>query len=308
MPVATVLVPGSTSNLGPGFDCLGIALNLYNRIQVEPASRSDPAPRITSPIADDARPGATRLIAAAAEAFFRHTQLPQFAFDIHLTGDVPMARGLGSSVTVRLGTVVALNALAGAHLDRPALFRIVSDLEGHPDNAAPATFGGFTAAAMIDGEARCVSLPVHPRLRFVTLIPSFEVPTEAARRLVPGTFSKADAVHNLTRVGLITAAWARGDLDALRRTFDDRLHQPYRTALIPALPDVLRAGEQAGALGGWLSGSGSTIICLATDHTDAIGRAMLDALPESRVLVLSADPGGYRAEVEPDLPSPVIAD
>ena len=296
MRTVSIRVPGSTSNLGPGFDSLGIALRIFNHVRVTPTtSRS---PRITSPIADAARDSATRLIADAARAFFRKSRQRSFGFDIHLSGDVPMSRGLGSSVTVRLGTIAALNELTGGTLARIELFRLVSELEGHPDNAAPATFGGFTASGIVAGEPRAVRLPVRPQFRFVTLIPNFEVPTPEARRLVPATFSKADAVHNLTHAAVITAAFARGDAECLRGAFVDRIHQPYRQVLIPQLGKVIAAGERAGAVGGWLSGSGSTIICLTAtpQATDKVSQAMQGALPGSRCLVLSADPCGYKVE------------
>lgn len=300
----TVTVPGSTSNLGPGFDTLGIALRVYNRVRVTPrpvtptksaaTAKSRFDVEITSPIANEARPGATALVREAARAFFRRTGQAPLGFDIHLSGDVPIARGLGSSVTVRLGTVAALNALTDAGLDAAALFELVSDLEGHPDNAAPATFGGFTASAMIDGVARSVRLNVAKHWQFVTLVPGFEISTEAARRLVPDSFSKADTVHNLTRVSLITAAFATGNAEALRGAFSDRVHQPYRQRLIPELSRVIRAGEAAGAVGGWLSGSGSTIICLTEKNAAGVAKAMSAKLRGAHTYILQADTRGYR--------------
>ncbi len=292
----TIRVPGSTSNLGPGFDTLGIALRVYNRITVTPVARRGTRACITSPISESGRPGATRLVQEAARLFFRRSRTRPFAFDIHLSGDVPIARGLGSSVTVRLGVIAALDALTGTVLERQTLFQWVTDLEGHPDNAAPATFGGFTASALIGKQARCVPVPTSPRLRFVTLIPDFEIETAAARRLVPDSFSKTDTLHNLTRVGLIVAALARGELGGLRGAFEDRIHQPYRQVLIPQLPRVLRAGERAGAVGGWLSGSGSTIICLTDGNADAVAAAMLEQMPRSEVRILAADRGGFTVE------------
>lgn len=297
---ARVRVPGSTSNLGPGFDTLGIALKLYNRVEVSrPVEDRARGARIISPIAEQARRGATRLIEEAARCFFRHTGREAFGFDIHLSGDVPIARGLGSSVTVRLGVMAALDVLSGGGVTRQQLFQWVSDLEGHPDNAAPAVFGSFTAAAMIGKEARCVRLPVKSTFRFVILVPDFEIVTEEARKLVPQTFSKADTVHNLTRVALITAAFARGDTRALRGAFGDRVHQPYREALLPQLSRVIRAGERAGAVGGWLSGSGSTIMCLTEQNPDGVAEAMARELPGAAVQVLSADRDGFRVEPGP---------
>lgn len=290
----TIRVPGSTSNLGPGFDTLGIALRVYNRVRVTPTAARGVV--IVSPITDQARDGATRLVSEAARSFFRASGGKAFGFEIHLSGDVPIARGLGSSVTVRLGVVAALNELTGAGLSRQRLFEIVTSLEGHPDNAAPATFGAFTASAMIGREAKCVRLAVPSAFRFVTLIPDFEIETAAARKLVPVSFSKADAIHNLTRVSLITAAFAQGDVEALRGAFADKFHQPYRQALIPQLTRVIRAGERAGAVGGWLSGSGSTIICLTTANADAVAKAMAALLPGSETRILAADRDGYRVE------------
>lgn len=291
----TVRVPGSTSNLGPGFDTLGIALRVYNRVRVAPSSGRGPV--IVSPIAENARPGATGLIAEAARLFHRRSKTAGFGFEVHLSGEVPIARGLGSSVTVRLGVMAALNEITGAGLSRQDLFQLVTELEGHPDNAAPAAFGGFTASAMIGKEARSVRFRVPAAFRFVTLIPDFEIETAAARKLVPETFSKADTVHNLTRVSLITAAFARGDAEALRGAFSDRVHQPYRERLIPRLTRVIRAGERAGAVGGWLSGSGSTIICLTTIEPEGVARAMLREMPGSETRILAADVSGYRVGV-----------
>lgn len=293
---ATVRVPGTTANLGPGFDTLGIALRLYNRIRVEPTAGRNAAITIRSAIADEAREGATAMLAEAAQAFAKRAKKKVSGFEIWLEGDVPIARGLGSSVTARLGCVAALNAIHGSPLDRQALFELVSTLEGHPDNAAPAVFGGFTASTMVNRVARGIRFSLPAAARFVTLIPNFEVSTPAARKLVPLQFSKADTVHCLTRVALITAAFAAGDLEALRGCFDDRIHQPYREALIPQLSGVIQAGERAGAVGGWLSGSGSTIICLTLDRAEAVSRAMSRALPGSRLEILRADSGGVRVE------------
>lgn len=288
----SVRVPGTTANLGPGFDTLGLALRLYNRVSARRLPRRGVT--ITSPISDEARGPATQMLTEATRAFFRAARQPAFGCEIAIDGDVPLARGLGSSVTARLGCVAALNRLTGEPLDQDGLFQLVTRLEGHPDNAAPALFGGFTASTMVNGEARAIRFPVSPRARFVTLIPNFEVSTPMARTLVPQQFSKADAVHNLTRVALITAAFASGKLEALRGCFDDRIHQPYREQLIPQLSRVIRAGEKAGAIGGWLSGSGSTIVCLTLQEPEAVAAAMHRVLPDSTLHLLTADATGLK--------------
>ena len=289
---ASVRVPGTTANLGPGFDTLGLALNLYNRITVTKVVGRTIT--ITSPISEDSRGPATAMLTEAAKAFFKAARQPAFGFQIAITGDVPLARGLGSSVTARLGCVAALNQLTKEPLTRDDLFQLVTRLEGHPDNAAPALWGGFTASTLVGTEARAIRFPVSAKAHFVTLIPNFEVSTPAARKLVPLQFSKADTVHCLTRVALITAAFASGNLEALRGCFDDRIHQPYREQLIPPLSRVIRAGEKAGAIGGWLSGSGSTIICLTLQTPEAVAVAMHRVLPDSAVHILAADRHGLK--------------
>ncbi len=176
------------------------------------------------------------------------------------------------------------------------MFELVNVLEGHPDNCAPATFGGFTVAGPVGKSVRVLRFPVPREARFVTLVPDFEVKTSDARRLLPAEYPKADLVHSLNRVALVSAAFASGNLEALRGLFDDRVHQPYRTPLIPQLPKVIQAGVKAGAVGGWLSGSGSTVMCLALENAEAVAQAMLRPLPGSQIHILAADPAGYRVQ------------
>jgi homoserine kinase len=296
MTSASVRIPGTTANLGSGFDTLGLAVALYNRATVR--RRSDRHVEITSPIAEDARAGALAMLEEAAAAFFKKTRAPRFGVDLHLAGEVPIARGLGSSVTARLGCVAGLNALAGSPLDRQGLLEVVAALEGHPDNAAPAVFGGFTAAGFVGSEVRCIRVPLPSRIRLVTLIPDFEVSTPEARKRVPQTFSKADTIHILNRASLVTAAFATGRLESLRGCFDDRIHQPYRAPLIPGMDAILAAGVKAGAIGGWLSGSGSTLMCLALENSEAVATAMQRKMPKAAVQILKPDNAGLKVSLK----------
>ena len=296
MTSASVRIPGTTANLGSGFDTLGLAVALYNRATV--GRRSDRRVEITSPIAEDARAGALAMLEEAAAAFFKKTRAPRFGVDLHLAGEVPIARGLGSSVTARLGCVAGLNALAGSPLDRQGLLEVVAALEGHPDNAAPAVFGGFTAAGFVGSEVRCIRVPLPSQIRLVTLIPNFEVSTPEARKRVPQTFSKADTIHILNRASLVTAAFATGRLESLRGCFDDRIHQPYRAPLIPGMDAVLAAGVKAGAIGGWLSGSGSTLMCLALENPEAVATAMQRKMPKAAVHILKPDNAGLKVSLK----------
>jgi homoserine kinase len=273
----TVSVPGTTANVGPGFDSFGIALNVTNSVTLSIKRPSLPHPSI---------------VQEAAQSFFLGSSLTPFDFSWKISGKVPQARGLGSSVTVRLGILMGLNALAGSPLSRSGLLRLCAELEGHPDNAAPAMLGGFTIARSGREPLR---YSVAPSLRFVLLIPDFEVATPDARRVMPKSIGIADAAANAADAAVIAAAFATRDYSLLCGAFGDRLHQPYRAPLVPFLLDVINAGEEAGALGGWLSGSGSTICCLAEGETVAkkVSLSMRKKAPKGSLsLICSADNKG----------------
>jgi homoserine kinase len=268
-------VPGTTANLGPGFDSLGIALGLSNEITVSRSARREhPA-----------------VFAGAADAFFKAADIAPFGFDWKIEGEVPQSRGLGSSVTVRLGVMHGLNALCESPLNRDALFELCADLEGHPDNAAPAAFGGFAVSRAGAETIRC---EVAPELKFVLLIPDFEVSTPMARSILPDGIPRRDAVMSASNACRITAAFLTKRYDLLRGSFGDGLHQPYRQRLIPFLYEVIGAAESAGAIGGFLSGSGSTICCVTLENAEGIAAAMKAASGNegASTLIRSADNRG----------------
>ncbi|HUS37544.1 MAG TPA: homoserine kinase [Verrucomicrobiae bacterium] len=279
MNSVTLRVPASTSNLGSGFDTLGLAVNLYNKVTLTKSASTQEHPPI---------------IKEAAQSFFRRAKKSPFQFRVSITDNIPMARGLGASGALRAAIVAGLNQLARAKLPTQTLLEIVTDLEGHPDNASPALLGGCTVSGRVGKDVRCLRFAVSPKLKIVTLIPNFKVETEQARRLIPQTFSKADTAHSLNRAALIAAAFAAKNYQALRGLFDDRLHQPHRLPLVPQLNSVMRAGEKAGAIGGFLSGSGSAIICLTLENPQAVAKAMNSHLPGSEVLVLQSDNRGLQ--------------
>lgn len=282
---AVVQVPASTSNLGPGYDCLGLALQIYNRVTVERA------PQGSAPGCEPQHP----MVAEAGEAYFRRSRRDPFAYHWSIEGEVPVSRGLGSSVTLRLGILCGLNALTGSPLDQRHLFEICSELEGHPDNAGPASFGGFVVA---DAHFDYYQFDVEEALRFVLLIPDYEVLTEEARKLMPSTIGHGQAVANTGNACKITAAIATRQYHQLRGNFEDYLHQPYRSSLVPGLQEIIDAGKAVGAIGGFLSGSGSTIACLTLrDDGEKIGQAMRMAHPsvrEAEVRIVTADNDGAR--------------
>lgn len=268
-----VRVPATSANLGPGFDCLGVALCLANTVTV----RRDPAASGPDVMADE-----------AARAFFGASGVAPFSFAWEIVGDVPRSRGLGSSVTVRLGLLHGLNALADSPLDAEALYQLCAELEGHPDNAAPAAFGGFTVARP-DGSYQ--RFTVDERLKFALLIPDYEVRTADARRVLPGEIPFKDAVRSAANAAAVAAAFASGRYESLRGCFADFLHQPYRAPLVPGLDNVLASGVDAGAIGGWLSGSGSTMACATLDDVEAVAAAMKRAsgLADAQTVTTIAD-------------------
>lgn len=281
----TISVPATSANIGPGYDCLGLALSLYNQTTV---TRLEGAPRI--------EPHHSMVETIAALFFQQHdVAAAPFAFSWSIGGDVPQSRGLGSSVTVRLGVLMGLNELCGCPLTKQRLFALCSEAEGHPDNVAPAVFGGFALA----NSRQWFRFEVQPRLKAVLLIPDFEVETIHARGALPESVPHADAAKNTANACTLVAAFATGEYERIGASLEDFLHQPYRRHLVPGLFDVIAAGVRAGAIGGYLSGSGSTIACLTTsDDPEAIAQAMKNALVQTgatgRTVVVPADNVGAR--------------
>ncbi|PYK72979.1 MAG: hypothetical protein DME44_02805 [Verrucomicrobia bacterium] len=274
MQQVTVRVPASTSNLGPGFDCLGVALSLYNRITVSQSKHG----------------AVSGMVRDAARKFFAATECKAFEFACDIKGKIPIARGLGSSVTVRLGVLHALNKIARTNLTRHDLFTLCAELEGHPDNSAPASFGGFT---LVRG-AEVQHFNVSPQLAFVLLIPNFQIATNEARRLLPSKVSRTDALQNIANAAAIATAFATRDYEKLRGCFVDYLHQPFRKKLVPFLEDTIRSAETAGALGAFLSGSGSVICAITMRNPRKIAGAMMLASrqKDAGIIIARADNEG----------------
>lgn len=275
---ATIRVPATTANLGPGYDALGVALQIYNHAKIQRNEAAQPLNAVVRQVAD---------------TFFEAANITAFRFDWGVPGDVPVSRGMGSSVTVRLGLLHGLNELTGRPLSAQQLFELCAELEGHPDNAAPAAFGGFTVA----GGTEVARFPVAPELKFILLIPDFEIATPDARRVLPAQIDRLGAARSCANACRITAAFASQNYGLLRGAFEDHLHQPYRErALIPFLSAVIAAGERAGAIGGFLSGSGSTICCVTLESAEAVAAAMQAASgnPGARTVITTADNTGTR--------------
>lgn len=293
----TVRVPGSTSNCGAGFDTLGLALQIYNEVTL---ARSPLG--VLAPAAGGSRL-ALPMLRQVIAAWEQHSGTTlDFGLSFRVEGAVPMARGLGSSVTVLAGALAALNELTGVGLSKHELVGLVASIEGHPDNAAAGVLGGFCVARSDPGTGAYVDsvrVAVPADLRFIVCSPSVKVLTKESRGVLPPTLPYFDAVKSINSAAYLTAAFATGDYAKLRHAVSDFMHEPYRLPSIPGGRNAIAAGNAAGALTGWLSGSGSSVLCVARKaDVPAVGRAMAQAFHaekiDGQVFVLRADNAGLK--------------
>ncbi|WP_254450320.1 homoserine kinase [Cohnella herbarum] len=265
-----VKVPASSANLGPGFDSLGIALSLFAWVSMAPASET----RIT--LVGDNLEGVsldkTNLIYTVAQAVFEKAGVVLPELDIGIRSDIPLTRGLGSSASAIVGALVAANTLIGNALTDDELFQMATALEKHPDNVGASLFGGIIVAAWDGSRAEYVRLEPPAGMDVLVAIPEFELSTKKARNVLPEQITMKDAVFNVTHSSLLTAALATGRLDLLGHAMRDRLHQPYRAALIPGMERILREATEHGALGAVLSGAGPTLLLLTRSEESGNGK------------------------------------
>jgi homoserine kinase len=282
-----VKVPASTANLGSGFDVLGMALGLYNTIEMETTPRGvevtvegEGAERLQ---------GETKrsLVVRAAEAAFAHLGVTAPGLKIHLKNEIPLKRGLGSSGTACLGGIIGAAELTGRSLSHEEILRLALPFEGHPDNITASLVGGLTACCLSAGEVRYVRIPLPEGISVVAVIPDRQLSTAEARRALPRQVPFADAVYNVSRAALLVGAMVAGNLDLLDEATRDRLHQPYRAKLLPGMEEVLEVARRAGALAAFLSGAGSTVAALVNQGAETVGAEMAEAWARS----------GMRAEV-----------
>lgn len=270
-----VQVPATTANLGPGYDCLGLALALRNEVTLVLAE--EPQVTVEGEGAQVLPKDDANLVLQAAWSLARVAGEKLPAVALHQVNRIPLARGLGSSSAAIVGGIVACDELLSLGLSRRQMLDAAADVEGHPDNVAPALLGGLTVCCVEVDQVFVERLAVAPGLSCVLAIPEHEVNTVDARRVLPAKVSHADAVFNLTRSSLVVAALVSGDFDLLQEAMRDRLHQPYRARLVPGMHEALDAALSVGAHGACLSGSGPTIAAFVSDGGEEVKRAMVNA-------------------------------
>lgn len=267
-----VSVPATTANLGPGFDCLGLALDLCNQMTLT-VTTSGQSVEVSGEGADILPADSSNLVVRAAERLFETVGQRPPGYHIRQENRIPVGSGLGSSASAALGGLLAANAVVGTRLDPPDLLKLATEIEGHPDNVTPALMGGLTLT-LAKGDELVIERITVPEQQVAVVLPSFDLSTSAARQALPKTVPLADAVFNIGRVGLLVRALETADYDRLATAMEDRLHQPYRLPLIPGMADAFRAGRAAGAAAIALSGAGPSVIAFAPDGHQQISAAM----------------------------------
>lgn len=273
-----VRVPGTSANCGPGFDCLGVACTIYNEVELTLLKEKKLQIEITGDGAENIPTDERNIVWRSIQKLLQRVGREQEyqGAVIKLLNGVPLSRGLGSSATAIVGGLKAANECLGNPLGRRDLLQIATDIEGHPDNVAPAIFGGFTVSIVRNGKPECFSLMPKLGLKLVVVVPDFFLPTKTARAVLPAEVPMKDAVFNIGRAAMLTAALCKGNKSFLRSVFDDALHQPYRAKLIPGMYDVFKAAKAAGALGASMSGAGPCLIAFTAGREEEIGKAMCD--------------------------------
>jgi homoserine kinase len=275
----TVIVPATTANLGPGFDCIGAALTLYNQFEF---SWLDAAETVRIDVvgaeAERVKTDESNLAYQAFVKLYEHLGQAPPPVRLKIELNVPLARGLGSSATAIVGGLLGANALAGAPLSQAAVMKLAIAIEGHPDNVVPALMGGCQLTASASEDWAICDVDWHADIVPIVAIPNFEVSTAAARRVLPAEYSRADAIFNMAHLGLLVRGLQTARADWLCAALQDRIHQPYRQHLIQGYTAVQSAALSAGAYGLVISGAGPTLLALAhPTHAGAVEVAIADA-------------------------------
>ena len=262
-----VKVPASTSNLGPGFDSIGLALNIFNEYhfstEFESVSSVDDFIYTSSAsLLDDLPANKDNLVYRSFDHVFKKAGEKTPKIKIHFQAGIPLTGGFGSSSTAILAGIMAANKILGYPYDQNQILRIGTQLDGHPDNITPALLGGFIVCVYADSEHNYIKLPWNKDLFFVAITPDFKVPTAKARAVLPAQINYQDAVFNIGYSSLLVAAVASKNTEVLKKAFKDRMHQSYRASLVPGMSYVLDIGLESGAVGTMLSGAGSALIAV----------------------------------------------
>jgi len=287
MTLVRVKAPATTANMGPGYDCLGMALDVWNTIEVEVLDSGEPVVEVTGEGAGELGTGRDNLVYRSMEFLFQDAGQGMPLVRIRCDNAIPLARGMGSSAAAIAGGLVAANAICSQDYTPNDLLEMAATIEGHPDNVAAAVLGGMQLVISDKTEegSRLYTVPINvpPELHAVVFVPQVRIATEDARAVLPEKVTVADAVHNIGRVGLLVASMATNHPEYLAIATQDLLHQPYRQPLFPAMKVIFKAALDAGALGVFLSGSGSTVLALTQGREMTVAYEMAEAARQASV-------------------------
>lgn len=290
-----VKIPATTANLGPGFDCMGIALNLYNYVEIEEIKKG----LIIQVKGDGEKSLETNeknLVFTAANKIFRINNYNYTGLHICLYNNIPIARGLGSSAASIVGGMMAANNISNNILDFDTLMKLAVEMEGHPDNIVPAMTGGFAASVNNNDTIQYIKSEVPEKLRFIVCVPDFNLKTSDARKVLPEEIPLEDAIFNISRAVVLSSAIMKGDTNFFNLFGEDKLHQPYRSKLVPGIKQVMESAKKAGALGAFLSGAGPSIIAITKNDTEIIAQQMMKTFMEhgitSQIIISEASKTG----------------
>ena len=292
-----ITVPATSANIGPGFDSLGLALSMYNTVELSPTDKLV----IRSADGSSIPKNKNNLVYKTIKRLYDICGRELGGLEIVQTSPIPFARGLGSSSACIVAGLLGANVLLGEPLTKTELISIASHIEGHPDNVAPAMLGGFVASVMDEEQVYTCKVPLADKVAFAALIPQSELKTEVARGALPMEVSHKDAVYNLSRASLLTAALLSGNLEHVHAAVGDRLHQPYRMRFIKNSTDVFHIAQKSGACGVYISGAGSTIMAILRPDDSSfvpVVRELLTrkGLTDWQVVPLVSDENGAVAE------------
>jgi len=293
-----VRVPGTTANCGPGFDAVGIACTIYNDLELTLSKQGSLVIDVQGEGKGIIPSDEKNIVWHVIQEVFKKIGVKYCGVHIKMQNQIPLSRGLGSSAAAIVGGLVAANAATGNTLTKEELLDMATAIEGHPDNVAPALFGGITTSVMQGQAAHYLRFIPPSKLSMVVAIPDFNLSTHAAREVLPDTVPFKDAVFNISRTALVIGALSQGEFHHLRYALEDKIHQPYREHLIPGMKQVFDAALHAGALGVAMSGAGPCLIAFATQHCDEIGTAMVQTFAnkhiKARYVVLEIDTEGAK--------------
>jgi homoserine kinase len=272
----TVRVPATSANLGPGFDSLGLALDLWNETIIRLAIEY--TVQVNGEGAEKLSPGENNMIIQSAQKLAECVgkRLPPFHVDS--VNHIPLSSGLGSSAAAKLTGLLGANTLLGKPLSNDEILDLATEMEGHPDNVAPALLGGLVVSTLENGKVFAQRIQMDANsdspICITVVLPEFHLPTQESRGALPQQVALKDAIHNISRAVLVTEAFRNGDVDLLGKAMTDTLHQPHRLPLIPGAQAAMDAAKEAGASAAALSGAGPSVIAFSSKRDSTIGEAM----------------------------------